>query len=74
MLDTYWNITWSRAIIRVNMETIELVLSIVASIASITAVVMSVSNKKEINKIKGKIKSGDNSVNTVGNQNRINNG
>jgi len=56
------------------METIELVLSIVASIASITAVVMSVSNKKEINKIKGKIKSGDNSVNTVGNQNRINNG
>ena len=74
MFDSYWNITWSRAIIRVNMETIELVLSIVASIASITAVVMSVSNKKEINKIKGKIKSGDNSVNTVGNQNRINNG
>jgi hypothetical protein len=56
------------------MELVSIILSIAASIVSIVAAVMSVQNAKEINKIKGSITSGDDSVNTIGSGNSVRNG
>ena len=53
------------------MDKLNTVLGILASIISILSVLMSVNNSKNIRKIKGKIESGDNSVNTVGSENTV---
>lgn len=56
------------------MESLNTVLGIVASILSIISVILTVRNTIEVNKIKGSIISGDDSVNTIGNHNDIKNG
>lgn len=56
------------------LEIISAVLSILASGLSIVAVIIGVKNASSIRKIKGSIKSGDNSVNNIGSENRITNG
>lgn len=54
------------------MEQLNLILGIAASIMSIISVVWNASNTKKINNIQQSIKAGDNSVNTIGNKNKIN--
>lgn len=55
------------------METVNLILGIVASVMSIISVIWSANNSRKI-KTLTKVSGGDNSVNTAGSGNRINNG
>ena len=56
------------------MEYIELILSILASVAAIVSVVLSVGNTIRINRLEDhskNITSGNGSTNTIGNRNKI---
>lgn len=57
------------------METVNLVLGIIASILSIASVIWSAKTASKVKKItKGSASGGDKSINTVGSDNRISNG
>lgn len=55
-----------------SIETLNLVLSIGASLATILSLLWNRSNSKKIKNLANNIKSGDNSVNNSGNKNSIN--
>ena len=56
------------------METVNLILSIAASVLSIISVIWSRNNSKSIRKLSQNVTIGDNTSGNVGNNNRIQNG